>query len=172
MYNLVSLSLKAEVLGSLHERFALQTFDGVNFELENLFRVCVRNILNGHAASWAVDEGWAASFSVKCERQVHFLGNANLLDDVDASARETSLATLLGDQSLADHLLGDLADLLCRINNVHTASEAGFLEVSKSTTTSEHLCLDDISRGLERLSQLLGFVRAKRHMANRDRHLI
>ena len=75
------------------------------------------------------------------------------------------------DQSLADHLASNLLGLVPVINEMNTALESSFLEMTLATTTSVDLRLDDTSAG-DTASDCLCFLWAKSDFADRDGHLV
>ena len=75
------------------------------------------------------------------------------------------------DQSLADHLAGNLLGLVGVINEVDTALESSFFEVAKSATASMDLRLHDTA-AFDAAGNLLGLLRAKGDIADRDGHLV
>ena len=60
--------------------------------------------------------------------------------------------------------------LICVIDEMDTALEASFFEVAKSATTSMDLRLDDTA-AVDAASDLLGLLRAKGDIADRDGNL-
>ena len=169
--DLVSLVWGSEVIGGFVERCLIEAVDGVHGQFENLFWRLLSNLLDGHSTGRAVDEGWAASLAVEGEGEVPLLGDVNLLDQVDALDTESFRATLVGNKALADHLAGNLLGLIRVIDEVDTALEPSFFEVAKSATTAMDLRLDDTA-AVDAASNLLGLLRAKGNIADRDGNLV
>ena len=152
------------------ERCLIKAVDGVHWQFEDLFWRLLGDFLDGHATGGAVDEGWAAGLAVEGEGEVHLLDDVDLLDQVDALDTESFGATLVGNEALADHLAGNVMGLICVIDEMDTALEASFFEVAKSATTSMDLRLDDTA-AVDAASDLLGLLRAKGDIADRDGNL-
>jgi len=167
LYDLVGLALNTEVLGSLDEVISVEALGWVDLELEDLLWVGLSNVLDGHASSWTVDEGWAVGCSVKCERQVHFFDDLEFLNQVNGVTWEAVLATLLGDEVLAEHLSSNGLSLFWGVDEVHTSLEACLFEVSKSTAASHDLRLDNTTAG-ERFGSFASLFCGKGHLSKRD----
>lgn len=149
MSYLILVVLEVELGSDILEHLVLEPFEGIDVETVNFLGGLCGNVLNGHATLLGVDESGHGGGTIKGEGQVQLTIDADLLDDVDRVAGETVLARLLRHEGLAEHVLSNALNLLGSINNVDTALESGFLEVTETATTSKNLRLDDISVRLE-----------------------
>lgn len=144
VYYLALVFWDTKVRSSLDQILHFGAVVDIDMNLEDFLWVRVSNVLNGHATSRAVDEHGALGLAIESHAQIELFIDSDLLNDVDAIARESCVTRLLCDQGLSTHLISDLLHFLRSLNNVHTALEVVFLEVTQAAASAEHLCLHDI----------------------------
>lgn len=168
---MVGLVCNAKVSCCFAELSLVEAIDRVHWQFENLFWRLFRNVFDRHSTGGAVDEGWATSGTVQGQGQVHLFVDCEFLHEVDCIDGETVSATLVSDQSLAEHLTCDRFGLISVIDKVDATLEAGFFEVAKSATASQDLRLDDTA-ATDATGNLLSLFGAEGYIADRDRHLV
>lgn len=105
-------------------------------------RVLLGNALDVHAALRRRHNDGALGGTVHEDGQVELAAGKLALADVDGAAETAAGASLLGDELVADHVLGEQLGLGRRVDNAHTALQA-VVEGALSTATSQDLGLDD-----------------------------
>ena len=139
---------------------------------DDLLRRLRRHLLDVHAAGLAGDEGDARGRAVDERGQIELardlggLRHEHAVDDAAVGAR------LLGDERLAQHLLGEGAHLVARLGEPHAALLAGrgLLELALAAAAGVDLRLDDEHRARELLHRFRGLARGERRHAARGRN--
>ena len=91
----------------------------------DLFRRLVRDVFDVDAALGGKDEGDAARRTVDQRGEIEFLVDRGAVLDIEPVDLLSSRAGLHGHQRRAEHLLGELPDLLDRAGEAHAALVAG-----------------------------------------------
>ena len=120
----------------------------------DLLRRVVRDRLDVHAALGRDDDGDAAGAAVDQQSEVEFLVDVDAVGDVEPIDLLAGRAGLDGDQRLAEHLGGVLADLVDRMGEADAALGVGaeFLELALAAAAGVDLRLDDPQRPGELLA--------------------
>src|SRR5690606_7486794 len=138
---------------------------------DDLFRGLFGNGLDVHATLGRDDEGNAANGAVNQKRQVQLARNVGAVFDVETIDLLASLAGLLGDECVAEHVLGIGNDVLDRLGEAYTALGVGgeFLELALAATASVDLALHDIERAGKLLCSGFSLVSVEDYDAISDR---
>lgn len=113
--------------------------------------------LNVHTALRGGDNDGSLAGTVHEDGEVELATGELALADVDGAAETAISASLLGDEVVANHLLGEKTSLVRRVDDTDTSLEA-VVEGTLSTSTSENLSLDDHVLAANRLGDLLGLL--------------
>ena len=88
---------------------------GIDGDGDDLFRRVMRDRLDVHAAFGRDDEGDAADRAVDQQRQIELAVDVGAVLDIEAVDLLAGRTGLLGDQRIAEHLLGVGDDLVDRL---------------------------------------------------------
>jgi len=127
----------------------------VNVSGDDSLRVLLRNGLDVHATLGRRDDDGALRGAVHQDGQVELTAGELALADVNGIAETAGGARLLGDELVADHLLGKHLRLGRRVDDTHTALQA-VVEAALATAASQHLGLDHHVFCADLLGHLLG----------------
>src|SRR6185437_12318152 len=115
------LALEAEAIGELPRVEALQAGGRIDRHLEDLLGVPGGDFLDLHAAFGRGHDGDARGLAVDQHAEIELALDVAALLDVDALHLAALGAGLLGDEHVAEHLGGVLADLLDGFDDAHAA---------------------------------------------------
>ena len=164
----------SEISCYLLQFFDLRSFGNIYVQFEYLLRVFMGDVLDGHAASGAVDEDCALFLSVESHAQIKFLINRNLLNYVHTVTRETGIARLFSYECSVAHLGSHVLHLLRSLDDMDTALEPVLLEVSEPAAAPQDLRFYYIPVHGFLLAELFGnqegFLSVVGHVSERDRH--
>lgn len=119
--------------------------------------VLLGNSLDIHSTLGRGHNDRALVLTIHKDGQVELATSKLALADVDRVAETAASTRLLGDEVVADHLLGKHLGLVGRVDDTDTALEA-IVESTLSSTAGEDLGLDDHVLGANLLSDLLGLL--------------
>ena len=159
----------AKVGGSLAELGLVKALAGEYGKLEDLLRRLLCNVLDGHATGGAEDESGAARLAIKGQTQVELFGNVDLLDKVDGVDGEAVSSALVSHEGLAEQFACDRFGLGGVIDEVDTSLEAGFLDVTETTTAAKDLGLDDAA-AVDAAGNFLCLIRTESDVAHWNGH--
>lgn len=113
--------------------------------------------LNVHTALGRRDDDGALVLTVHEDGEVELTTSKLALANVDSVAETAASARLLGDEVVADHLLGEHLGLVGRVDDTDTALQA-VVERTLSSATGKDLGLDNHIIVANLLSDLLGLL--------------
>ena len=160
-------ALEAQRKGDAAAVIGLIAGGGIDAERQDLFRRAGGHLFDVHAALGRADKGHAAGLAIDQQREIEFAVDVGTVFDVDAVDLLAGRAGLMGDQCLAQHLLGFFGGLFDRLGQPHAALFAGalFLEGALAAATGVNLGLDDPERPVHLASLGLGLVRLQNDAA-------
>lgn len=115
------------------------------------------NGLNVHAALRRRDNDRGLGGTVHEDGQVELAASKLALANVNRIAQTAASASLLGDELVANHLVGEHLGLVGRVDDTNTALEA-VVERTLTTATGENLGLDDHVVGANFVGNILGLL--------------
>ena len=168
---MVGLSWDAKVGSSLAKFGFVDTLSHGYGEFEDLLGVLFCNVFDRHATGRAEDESGTTRSAIKGHTQVKFLFDVNLLDEVDGVDGQTVHTALVGHEGLAEKFTGNFLGPFGVIDEVDTALETGFLDVTHATTATKHLRLNDAAT-FEGAGDFFRLIDTESNVANGDGNLV
>ncbi len=161
LFHLVALEAQRECELARVER--LQTRCRIDRHREDLVWRIVRHLLDVHAAFGRGDERDARGCAINERGEIELAGNIDSVLDIDASNGAPRRAGLDGDESVPQHLLGELLGLARRLGEANAALVArrGLLELALAASAGMDLRLDHDGRRADPGRGLLDLVRAE-----------
>lgn len=137
-----ALLAEAELVGDIQSHLVSDTDVDVNVCGVDGIGVLLSNTLNVHATLRRRHDDGTLGGTVHEDGQVELAASELALANVDGAAETAASASLLGDELVADHVLGEQLGLGRRVDNAHTSLQA-IVKGTLATATGQDLGLDD-----------------------------
>mmetsp|Transcript_4511 Transcript_4511/g.6792 ORF Transcript_4511/g.6792 Transcript_4511/m.6792 type:complete len:271 (-) Transcript_4511:23-835(-) len=160
----------SKVVGSLNQGFHIWALEGVHVKLIDLAGVLLSDVLNRHSSGGRVDENGSRGGSIQGQTEVHFLLDAELLDNVDR-VHEEAIGGLLGNEVVSEELASDMLGLLGVTTDLNSTLVASLLDVAHASSSTEDLGLDHAAI-VELLGDIEGLSLGESDVSDGDGHLV